>query len=229
MTIAAPIGHNNPPDPIDEAVAPFLDVIEETTNWLDGEPVTTEPQMKSVDALLKRLKAAKKEVGEAEKAACLPLHDAWKGEKARWKPTLDDLDMRAKGLVAITDVFKRELARKREDERRAADAEARRKAKDAEFAAKAAAKAQGDIEAQYAAAEAAKAAIEARAGAKKIEAVKGMRTVWHYEVDDYRAFINWLATNQKDALRDFADEWLRKNHREFRPDGTRVWDEKEAY
>ena len=33
------IGHNNPPDPIDEALAPYVDAIEEAQNWLDGEPI----------------------------------------------------------------------------------------------------------------------------------------------------------------------------------------------
>ena len=28
--------HNNPPDPIDEALAPYGDAIEEAQNWLDG-------------------------------------------------------------------------------------------------------------------------------------------------------------------------------------------------
>jgi len=29
------IGHNNPPDPIDTALAPFGDAIEEAQNWLN--------------------------------------------------------------------------------------------------------------------------------------------------------------------------------------------------
>ena len=39
--------HNNPPDPIDEALAPFGDVISEAENWLDGSPVENEAQMKA--------------------------------------------------------------------------------------------------------------------------------------------------------------------------------------
>ena len=35
----ATIGHNNPPDPIDEALAPFGDVITEAEVWLDGTRV----------------------------------------------------------------------------------------------------------------------------------------------------------------------------------------------
>ncbi len=32
------IGHNNPPDPISEAIALWR-AIEEAQNWLDGEPI----------------------------------------------------------------------------------------------------------------------------------------------------------------------------------------------
>ena len=39
------IGHNNPPDPIDVALAPYGYVIEEAGNWLDGEPVQYEYQL----------------------------------------------------------------------------------------------------------------------------------------------------------------------------------------
>ena len=42
--------HNGPPDPIDEALAPFGDTITEAEGWLDGTAVETEGQMKAVDA-----------------------------------------------------------------------------------------------------------------------------------------------------------------------------------
>ena len=57
--------HNNPPDPIDEALAPFGDTITEAEAWLDGSAVETEGQMKAVDALIKEIKAAKKAVEAA--------------------------------------------------------------------------------------------------------------------------------------------------------------------
>ena len=62
-------GHNMPPDALDEAIAPFGDAISEAENWLDGEPVQNEAQMKAVDALLRDVKAAKKAVTEAERKA----------------------------------------------------------------------------------------------------------------------------------------------------------------
>ena len=53
MNAPATIGHNLPPDPIDEALAPFGDTITEAEAWLDGQKVETEAQMKVADAILK--------------------------------------------------------------------------------------------------------------------------------------------------------------------------------
>lgn len=40
MNNVTPIsGHNNPPDPIYETLAPFGDYISAAETWLDGEPV----------------------------------------------------------------------------------------------------------------------------------------------------------------------------------------------
>ena len=64
--------HNNPPDPIDEALAPFGDFISEAENWLDGAAVENEGQMKAVDDLTKQLKAAKKAVEAAEESEAKP-------------------------------------------------------------------------------------------------------------------------------------------------------------
>ena len=110
MEAPAPIGHNNPPDAIEDTVAPFGDILSETDNWLDGERVTTEAQMVTVDALIKGVKAARKAVDEARDAETAPLHVAWKCAIARWQPTQDDLDMRIRGLVGLVDSFKRQLA-----------------------------------------------------------------------------------------------------------------------
>lgn len=226
------IGGNLPPDPIDEALAPFGDYIAEAESWLDGKPVKDEGQMKAVDALLKQIKAAKSEVTNAEKSACLPLHDAWKSEKARWKPTLDDLDRMSKGLVALVADFKRELARKQEEARRLAELAARKKREEAE--AKARAASAGDIEAQRAADDAIKEARRAAADAKSVEVTKGLRTVTKYAVDDHRALLNWIARNDREAITAFIEEYARRTYKDhFRasvfPDGMRIWSDKEAF
>jgi hypothetical protein len=220
--------HNNPPDPIDEALAPFGDFISEAENWLDGTSVENEGQMKAVDDLTKQLKAAKKAVEAAEESEAKPFYDQWKASKARFKPTLDDLDRMVKGLVATVDVFKRKLAAEKE----AARKEAERLAWEATRAAQEAAR-QADarnIAAQREAAAAIAAAEEAQRLAAAKDTVKGMRTVTRYEITDHRALLNWIARNDRDAVTAFIEEWARRNHKQHHAaDGLRVWTEKEAF
>lgn len=230
MNERAVIGGNHPPDPIDEALAPFGDAIEESNNWLDGSPVENAEQMKALDALQKTLKEAKKAVSAAEESAAKPIYDAWKAEKARFKPTLDDLDMRIKGCAALQDPYKRKLAAEKEEAKRKAYEEQRAKERAAEEAARQARA--GDIEAERAAAEAAQAAMDAKksASAANKDTVKGMRTVTKYEITDHRKLLNWIAVNRRDDLTAFIEEWARRNHKENSgADGLRVWTQKEAF
>lgn len=223
------IGHNNPPDPIDTALAPFGDAIEEAQNWLDGEPIENEEQLRATDELLKTIKTAIKELNAARDEATKPLHEAWKAEIARFKPTQDDLERIAKGLIAAQDPFKRALAAKKEAEKRAAweaAEKARKEAEEAAFAAKA-----SDIEEQREAAE--KAALAQRAAqeasAKSKDKVKGMRTVHKYEIEDHRAALHWIAQNDRAAMTAFIEEYVGANHKTAAITGVRTWTEKEAY
>jgi hypothetical protein len=230
MTRIARIGDNAPPDPIDEALAPFGDAISEAENWLDGAPVINEAQMLEVDGLLKSIKAAKKAVGDAEESAAKPIYDQWKAAKARFAPTLTDLDRIAKGLVAIVDVFKRKLAAEKAEAARLAQEEMWRKAREAEEASRRANA--GDIEAQRNAAVLQEAfdMAEAKARSAAKDTVKGLRTVTHYEITDHRALLNYIAKTARDDVTAFIDEWARKHHKEFaNADGLRVWTEKEAF
>jgi uncharacterized phage infection (PIP) family protein YhgE len=222
--------HNNPPDPIDQALAPFGDAISEAENWLDGQLVENESQMKSVDALLKGIKSAKKAVSDAEESAAKPIYDQWKAEKARFAPTLADLDRIAKGLVSIVDAFKRKLAAEKEAARKAAVAatwEATRKAQEAHAAATA-----GNIEAQREADRVADEAKEAqrRASQAAKDTVRGLRSVTRYEITDHRALLSYIAKNAREDLTAFIEAWAAKHHKEFaNADGLRVWLEKEAF
>ena len=225
------IGHNNPPDPIDEAIAPHSDIIAEAEAWLDGKPVETEAQMQAADVLIKGIKAARKAVDGARDTATKPLHEAWKSEVARWKPTQDDLDRIVNGLVAMVDGFKRALAA----QKAAAEAKAR---EDAEAAARAAWEASqaawkaSDIEALRAADQ---AKLDAEIAAKKAaialkDGVKGLRTETLYEITDHRGLLHYIAQNDREAVTAFIEEWARKNHKTNRSaPGLRVWEEKAAY
>lgn len=230
MNAPAAIGHNLPPDPIDEALAPFGDVITEAEGWLDGQKVENEDQMKAADALIKGVKAARKAVDEARDLVTKPLHDAWKTEVARWKPTQDDLDRIVKGLVALVDDFKRKLAAEKEEARRKAEAEAWEKTRAAQEAARLADA--SNIEATRAAAAAMEQAEEAQrlAALAAKDTVKGLRTVTRYQILDHRALLNFIAKNARDDVTAFIEEWARKNHKAFpKADGLKVWEEKEAF
>lgn len=225
----SPRTHNAPPDPIDEAVAPYQDAITEAETWLDGAAVETEGQMLAVDSLLREIKAAIKAVSAGEDSEAKPVYDDWKRIKARWKPTLDDLDRIKKGLIAATDGFKRRLAAERAEAERKARAEADAARRAAEEAARAASL--SDIEAQRAAAQA-QAEAEAAAGraaAASAGKVKGLRTVHRYEIEDYRAALHWIARHDREAVTAFVDEYVRRSAASLAIDGVSRWDEKVAF
>lgn len=223
------IGHNNPPDPIDAALAPYGDFISEAEQWCDGSPVENEAQMKAVDALTKHIKAAKKAVADAEESAAKPIYDAWKAEKARFAPTLTDLDRIVKSLVSLAGDFKKKLAAEKDAARRKAEAEAWEKTRAAQEAMRQAAA--GDLEAQRQADQIAADAKEAQrlASTAKGDTVKGMRKVTKYEIEDHRKALHWIASQDRDAVTAFVEEYVRRNHKTAAIDGVKVWTEKEAF
>lgn len=227
MTPAA--GHNNPPDPLTEALAPYGDFITEAESWLDGEAVSDEGQMKAVDALSKQIKAAEKAVKDAEESAAKPLYDAWKAEKAIYAPTLDDLGRIKKGLAALVNDFKRKLAAEKAEAERVARMEADRARREAEAKARAADAA--DIEAQREAAAAQAEAERKQAEAAKAskDTVKGLRKVTRYEITSHKDALHWIAQNDRDAMTAFIDDYVRRNHKAGAIAGVRVWEEKEAF
>jgi hypothetical protein len=212
MNAPAKIGHNLPPDPLDEALAPYGDYLAEAAAWLDGTPVETEAQMRAVDALLRQIKAADKAVTDAQKSESAPLHDAWKAALARYKPTLDDLDRIKRGLVAAVDGFKRKLAAQKAEAERLAREQAAAAARAAAEAHRAAL--DSDLEAQRAAAamqaEAEAAQIAAARASRDADSVKGLRTVTEFVVVDPVALARWLWANDRDAQEEFQAERARK-------------------
>ena len=143
--------------------------------------------------------------------------------------TLTDLDKIKRGLAALVNDFKKKLAAEKAEAERLARMEAARKMREAEEAARKADAA--DIEAQreaIAMREVAAAAQEAAQAASK-DTVKGLRTVTRYEIEDHRAALHWIATNDREAITAFIEEYVRKNHKTAAIDGVRVWQEKEAF
>lgn len=175
----APAGHNGPPSPIDDALSPYGDYITEAEGWLDGEPVQDEAQMKSVDALVKQIKAAEKAVKDAKEAEVAPLYEVYKAALDSYKPTLTDLERLKKGLLGIVNDFKVKLQAQRAEAERKARAEAEAKAKAAHEAAMKVS--ETDIEAvresaaKQAEAEAAQKALSQ--ASRTTKDTKGLRTV----------------------------------------------------
>ena len=225
----AKIGGNNPPDPIDLALQPYGDIIEEAANWLDGAVVETADQLKATDKILKELKAARKAVDTARDEVTKPLHEAWKGEVARWKPTQDDLDRQVKCLVAAQAPFKAKLLAEQEEAQRKARAEADAKAEAARKAHLAANA--SSLEDQRKADELLREAEQAEkaVAAANRDTVKGMRTVQVYEIESHKAALHWIATHDRQALTDFIEEYVRRSFK-LRPiDGVKVETKKEAF
>lgn len=224
-------GHNNPPSPIELALAPFNDTLGEIEHWLDGDPITTAEQNKAVDALAKALRGIRKKIGEARDVEVKPLHEAYKAAHAEWEPIIAELKLQQELLGACSQEFKLAEVKRKEAEAAAARAEARRVEQAAEVAA-AKAKALGsDLGAAKAAVEAKQQAQEAKAAASAAsqDTVKGLRTVWHYEVTDARAALGWIAANDRAALEQYIDEYARARHRNVAIAGVRSWSSKEAY
>ena len=222
-------GGNNPPNPIDEITAKYDDTLAEAANWLDGVDVENEAQMKAVDVLRKSMRAGRLELVAGEKSAAAPLHDAWKAEKALWKPTIDDFKMNEDGLVSAVNKFKQKLAAEKREAERKAYEEAEMKRRDAERAAAQAA--ESDIEAQREAAAMAQEAQDAKvkAAAASKDTVGGMRKVTKYETTDHKKALHWIALYDRDAITAFIDEYVRRNHKECDIEGVKVWTEKEAF
>ncbi len=225
----AVIGGNFPPDPIDVALEPFGAMLEEVGNWLDGATVENDGQLKATDDLLKDLKAARKAVDVARDENTKPLHEAWKTEVARWKPTQDDLDRQVKCLVAAQAPYKARLAAEKEAARIAAEEIARQKAEDARKAHQAANAA--SIEEQRRADEMMQEAEDAAKQAARAgkDTVKGMRSVQVYEIESHKQALTWIVNHDREALTTFIEDYVRRNFKGRPIDGVKVETRKEAF
>lgn len=226
MNVIAAIGHNNPPDPIDTITAAFEDDRTEAEGWLDGKPVENEAQMKAADKLRATMRDWRLALEKGQKSATAPLHDVYKAELERWKPTIEDAKRIEAGLVGILDGFKRKLAAEKAEADRLAQAaawEATRKAQEAARLADAT-----NIEATRAAAAAMAEAEEAQRAAQAAskDTVKGLRTYVTREITDGTACARWLWVNDREALLGFMAERVKKL--DALPDGVTETTERRA-
>lgn len=230
MNDLSPIGHNNPPSPIEAVQSAHDDVLSEAQHWADGKPVETEAQMLAVDAVLKGVKTYRTALTNAAKEQTDPLHKAWKAEVAAVKIHTDDADRLQAALVAVVSPIKKQLADEKAEADRVAQQAAWEASRKAREAIERANVANIDEQRAAAAAQAESEIAQAKANAARKDTVKGMRTVTRYEVTDHRALLHWIAANRRDDLTAFLDEWARKNHKDNRnADGLTVTETREAF
>lgn len=222
-------GHNNPPHPIEDVLSSYAEFIEESDKIIGGDPVKTADQLNHVERVLGMIKEAEKAAIYEKERDVKPLYDKYKSRLATYKPTLDDLAFRKKALAKLMTDYKNMLLRQQEEDRRRLAKEAW----DKEQAVKAAqerARA-GDLAAKESIEELAAEFTAARADldTAKSEKVKGMRTVNLHEIQDYKAALMWIMSNDKDSLIAFVNEYVHRNIKSHEIDGVRKWTEKQAF
>lgn len=210
MNKIAPIGDNNPPSAIEDFSRQIENHAMEVENWLDGKKVENLEQMKIVDLLIKETKAFDNLAKDAKDAEYRPHKTAGDLVISEWKPMLVDIANQKAGLLAILNDFKvAEKAR--------TDAIAAKAAEEAEalrIAAEEAHKAAdvGNIhevrEAEALLNQSAVAAKSAKRAGR--ETTKGLRTYTTHEITDQKACINWIVQNDRQAMVDFMEEYVRR-------------------
>tara|TARA_R110000744_G_scaffold289502_3_gene400413 strand:+ start:9329 stop:10021 length:693 start_codon:yes stop_codon:yes gene_type:complete len=226
---ALPPRNHNQQDPIEAVLTEFESVLDEASNWTDGELITDEAGMKAVDDVLKQFKSYRTVLVKAGKERTDPLHKEWKAEVAAVKIYTDDADLIQKALIAIAAPFKAKLAQEKAAAEKAAWEETNRLRREAEKQATEAR--EGDVDAQRAANEAKAAVVAAERVAKAAakEAPKGMRKVAKFEIEDYNAVFKFIAAKNPSLIRAMVKSFVATNHKATHIDGVKQWVEKEAF
>lgn len=225
----ATIGNNNPPTPMEEWADLHSGLLGELENWCNGELVSNESQMKSVDDLLKQIKTYRSGLKGKVDEYRRPFIDANAASLEVGKRYTADADKMQSALLAIVSPFKAKLAEEKASAEKAAWEEKNRREREAREAEQ---KAQaGNIDDMREAEAAKQAVIDADKAAKSVKksAPKGFRTVHHHEIEDGKALINWIAKNDKQAMADFMAEYARKNFRKADLAGVKTWETKEPF
>jgi hypothetical protein len=193
------------------------DVHLEAGNFLDGEPIATQEQADAIGSIIAKAKAIKRDADAARKQDKEPHLEAGRAVDANYKP----VETKADAVIRAAQAPLTDWLRKLEDEQQEAALKAREEA--ARLAQEAIA-AQRTSSGNLAAIEVADALQRDADAAAKIAAKAskqsahvagdgraiGLRTYRVVTVTDYRTLLNWLAANDKPALRDFMDEYARK-------------------
>ncbi|TPJ86935.1 MULTISPECIES: hypothetical protein [unclassified Mesorhizobium] len=227
------IGHNQPPDPIDEALTAIHDLYDEALNFADGAAIDSEAMHDTVTALRDAIHEAGKAADALRVEAKRPLDEQIAAIQERFNPAIQP----KKGMVDRAKASLGELLaawRKQEADKKAAIAaaarlEAERIAKEAQDAIRASA---GNLaareEAEALLVEAKQAEKQAKRDDKAATSGLGLRTVWRAELVDVEKALDWCYGRDPDAFRALcqsqADTVVRAGMRSV--PGFRVFEDK---
>lgn len=224
-------GHNNPPSPLEEVQSSYDAVFEEVAHWADGTPIENDGQLKAVESLVEQVKSAKKDAESAKEIEYRPHKDACDEVTNRYKPFFADLDGQVKCLLKVINPYKQKLLEAQQEAERIAREAAERAEREAREAA--AKQVEGSIDDLRSVSEKADEAQEAKNLHKKIakQTIKGMRTKRIGVIVDGKALINHIATNDKPALIEFMEGYVKDHVRHNRGPipGLRVDTTKESF
>jgi hypothetical protein len=125
MNVIAKIGHNSPPEPTPfelskEAIQSLYD---EAKNFLDGDPIASQPMADEIQKLLRNIQAATKEADERRKDEAKPFDDGKAEVQARYNPLIQkDRGMADMAVAACKKALAPWLIKVDEENRAKADA-----------------------------------------------------------------------------------------------------------
>ena len=224
MNDMAPIGHNGPPTPFDEASAIIETTRVEALGWLDGEAITNQNQADTVSTLINDIRKARKVADDARKAEARPFDDGKKEVQARYKPLLETADTMADGckrlLAPFLEKVEAEKRAKAEAERamaEAAQAAAQKAAREAEATDLAAREeAERLIKEAKVAEAAAKRAENDRASGKGVGRAVTLRTVYRSEITDLTEAARHYWKTDRGELQELIENLVARDVREGR-------------
>lgn len=213
----AVIGHNSAgaaPTPYEVSRDRISEIHGEAKHWLTGEPITSQEEADAVSKLLDMIGDEIKTAEQRRRDENKPFDDGKAEVQARYGRLIGETRSVTGTAILVRDACRKALTPWRERieaERRAAEEQAR---KVAEAAAREAALAfqvtrADDLEEREEAEALTRAAKEAEAAARKAskQTATGLRTITRSQVNDYRAFLNWIGANRPEALRGMLDTY----------------------
>lgn len=200
MGTVATIGHNQPP--LDQCLSDLENLTMEARNWADGVALDSDEQHDAVTDLIGRVRAAKKAADDQRKKEAKPFDEGKKAVQEKFNPFLKSADTAIKTLNEVVAPY----LKRKDDERRKAEQEARAEADQLKREADQALQSRhGNLAEREAAETALKQAKVQEASANRIaktNVAKGARTQWVATIADYTAALRIAVHADPDAFED---------------------------